>query len=228
MIRIKGKSGVDLVNKIYFEPRAGFTRGKHQVPSFEYPLLYGHKCMRCSNVIQALFKAPSMFDLWPYEETVLLSQGEKNAGELRKIFPDEKTRFGKSCYKMVFSPAEGGSVKITLRNHIMTHKAIVERKFNGEGLWETGERPCTHAGVFALREDLLVKDFLLFSNIEDYELPKYNIPPIISLIPEDDKTFLTIPAVGTAPPVILVERQSMVYGFHYATRQRMAPFRKTT
>lgn len=229
MIKIRGKAGeADINNKIIFEPRPGFTRGKGQAPSLEFPLLYGHKCQKCGNVIQGLFKAPKMFNLWPYEETVLLSQGEKNSGELRKIYPDEKTKFGKSCYKMAFSPAEGGSIKITLRNHIMNHKAIVERKFDGEGLWEAGyERPCTHAGVFALREDLLLKDFLLFSNIDDYELPKYNIPPIQNVIPIDDTTFITIPAIGIAPPVILVERQSMVYGFHYAMRQRMTPYRKT-
>jgi len=228
MIRLRGKSEAqDPLNKIIFEPRAGFTRGSGAAPSLEFPLVYGHRCPYCSNVIQALFKAPKMFNLWPYEETVLLSQGEKNSGEIRKVFPDDKTRFGKSCYRMDFSPAEGGSVKLTLKNHILRHQAIKDRQYTGEGLWEVGEKACMKTGVFALREDLLVKDFLLFSQIQEAEIQQYNIPPVRDLIPETDTQFKLVPAVGVAPPVILVERQSLVYGFHYQTRPRMQAYKKS-
>lgn len=228
MIRLRGKCEVsDANNKIIFEPRPGFTRGKGAAPELEFPLVYGHRCPTCGNVIQALFKAPRLFSLWPYEETTFLSQGEKNSGEIRKVFPDDKTRYGKSGYRMVFSPAEGGSIKLILRNHVMRHIAISTRKFNGEGLWEEGyERPCTHTGIFSVREDLLVKDWLLFSQLGEYEIPKYTIPPVKDLIPENDPNFKLVPAVGIAPPVILVERQSLVYGFHYQTRPKMAQYRK--
>lgn len=228
MIRLRGKIGEeDKSNKIYFEPRPGYTRGKGAAPSLEFPLIYGHKCPRCSNIMQALFRAPRAFSLWPYEETILLSQGEKNVGEVRRTYPDDKVRFGKSCYNMDFRAPEGGSVKITLKNHMMRPIALAEREANGDGLWEVGERPCTHTGVFSLREDLLVKDFLLFSQIKEHEIPKYNIPPIKDLIPEDDRTFKAIPSVGTAPPVILVERQNLVYGYYYETLKRMLPYKKS-
>lgn len=227
MIKLRGKNEVtDINNKIIFEPRPGFTRGRGAAPQLEFPLIYGHRCPYCSNVVQALFKAPRIFNLWAYEETVLLSQGEKNSGEIRNTFPDEKTKYGKSCYRMEFSPAEGGSIKMILRNHIMRHKAIQERTFNGDGLWEAGERPCTRTGIFSLREDLLIKDWLLFSQISEQEVPKYNLPPVKDLIKEDDTNFKLVPAVGVAPPVILVERQSLIYGFHYQTRPKMNAYRK--
>lgn len=227
MIKLRGKDNlVDPSNRIIFEPRPGFTRGKGAAPELEFPLIYGHRCSYCSNVIQALFKAPRVFSLWAYEETTILSQGEKNSGEIRKTYPDDKTKHGKSCYRIDYSPAEGGSVKITLKNHIMRHCTISERKYNGEGLWEVGERPCTKTGIFALREDLLVKDFLLFSQLGDVEIAQHNIPPVRELIPETDTDFKLIPSVGVAPPVILVDRQSLVYGFHYHTRPRIQPYRK--
>lgn len=227
MIRLRGvNEKEDINNKIIFEPRPGFSRGRGAAPGLEFPLIYGHRCTYCSNVIQALFKAPRTFSLWPYEETVLLSQGEQNSGEIRKTYPDEKTKYGKSCYRMDFSPAEGGSIKLTLKNHILRHVAIAERKYTGEGLWEVGERPCTHAGIFSLREDLLVKDWLLFSQITEQEIVKYNIPPVKDLIPETDTNFKVMPAVGVAPPVILVERTSLVYGYNYQTRPKMTAYRK--
>jgi len=228
MIKLRGKTGVeDPLNKIIFEPRSGFIRGRGAAPTLEFPLIYGHRCPYCSNVIQALFKAPRTFSLWAYEETSILSQGEKNSGDVLKVFPEEKTRFGKSCYRMDFSPAEGGSIKLTLRNHIMNHRAIAERTYDGKGMWEESyERPCTKAGIFSLREDLLVKDWLLFSQISEHEIVKYNIPPIKDLIPESNNNFKLVPSVGVAPPVILVDRQPLVYGYHYQSRPMMNAYRK--
>jgi len=231
MIRLRGKTEEESINnKIIFEPRAGFNKGK--VPVLEFPLIYGHRCPQCQNVIQAVFKAPRPIDLWPYEETTVLSQGEKNAGEVLKTFPDEHTRHGKTCYDIEFSPAQGGSVKLTLRNHIMRHQALHDRDnqktaYRGDFLWVPGEKPCTKTGIFSIREDLAIKDFLLFSQISQYEIPKFNIPPIKDLIPEGDANFKLALAVGVAPPVILVDRQSLVYGFHYQTRPRMEKYRKT-
>lgn len=234
MIKLRGKIETqDPINKIIFEPRAGFTRGERKTPELEFPLIYGHRCQFCNNVIQALFKAPRLFSLWPYEETVILSQGEKNAGEIRKIFPDDKAKYGKSCYRMDFNASEGGSVKITLKNHIMRHSCVKEHSYDGAGLWEVSEKVCIWAGIFSLREDLAIKDWLLFSQLGDgtrsdgdNEISKYKLPAIKDLILDTDTNFKLVPSVGVAPPVILVERQNFLYGFHYQTRKIMAPFKK--
>jgi hypothetical protein len=227
MIKIRGKTEAsDPSNKIIFEPRQGFTR---RAKTLEFPLVYGHKCPTCNNVMQALFKAPKSFSLWPYEETALLSSGENNSGQIRRIFPDEKTKPGKSCYRIDYSPAEGGSVKITLRNHIVRPVVIVERKFNGDGIWEVGyERPCVHAGVFSLREDLLIKDWLLFAQVNEFEVAKYKIPPAEQVIPDNNQYFKLVRSVGQAPPVILVDKQSFVYGFHYYAKPLMQSHLKVT
>jgi len=230
MIKIKGlEEQNSSKNKIIFSPRPGFTRGKWANPELEFPLIYGHRCPYCSNVIQALFKAPQAFSLWPYEETVILSQGEKNAGDIRKIYPDDKTKTGKSLYRMDYSPAEGGSVKITLKNHILRTRVIAERKYTGEGIWEDGEKPCTRTGIFSLREDLLVKDWMLFALVDTgdgREIAKYNFPTIKQIIPENNTDFKLIPAVGEAPPIILVEKQHTPYGYFYQTQALIKPYIK--
>lgn len=232
MIKLRGKHTTqsDDSNKIVFEPRPEYSKNTKELV---FPLIYGHHCPYCSNVMQALFKAPRMFSLWEYEETTLLSQGSKNSGEIRKVYPDNKVKKGKSCYRMDFNPVEGGSVKITLKNHIMRHSAISKRTYDGENIWETGEKPCTWAGIFSTREDLLVKDWLLFSQLGDgtqingdSEISKYDLPTIDKIVQEDDKSFKLIPSVGAAPPVILVDRHDIAYGFHYATRTKIAQYRK--
>lgn len=227
MIRLRGQNEVnDINNKIIFSPRPGFIRGKEKVPELEFPLIYGHKCPYCNNVIQALFKAQKTFSLWPYEETAILSQGEKNSGETLKIFPDNKTKLGKSCYKMDFSFAEGGSIKLTLVNHIMLYRTIVRRDFTGAGLWEEGYKcVCTHTGIFSLREDLLVKDWLLFSILDPNdkilgsEIKKYKLPSSLKdIIEEDNTNYRLVPAIGMAPSVILVDSNSLVYSAEYQVR----------
>lgn len=228
MIKLRGKTGQnDSSNKIIFEPRPGFTRGRGCSPTLDFPLIYGHRCPICSNVMVALFKSPKPFSLWPYEETTILSQGDKNAGEVLKVVPDDKMKYGKSCYQMEFNPVEGGSIKLTLRNHILRHSVLSTRKFDGTGIWdESYERPCLKAGIFSLREDLLIKDFLLFSQITEQEILQYKLPPLKTLLPDSNMEFRTIPAVGVAPPVILVDRQLLVFGFNYKTRSMMLTFKK--
>lgn len=216
MIRISGKEDEkNKLNKITFEPRAGY---KKTHPSLEFPLLYGHRCPYCTNVIQALFESPKPIDLWAYEETFLLSQGEKNAGEVRNVYPNDKTKQGKTCYNNHYSPTGKGYVKIVLKNHIMRHRAIVEGSFNGEGLWEPGEKPCGRSGIFSIREDLLMKDFLLFSKMQPVEVAKYKMPKVREAIKSDNVNFRVVPAIGEAPPIILVEKDSFIFGFHYKSR----------
>jgi hypothetical protein len=215
-------------HKLVLTPRAACQGVKGQ----ELDLVYAHRCPTCGNVIQALFRTPKEVSLWPFEETVVLSQGEKNMGEVRKIFPEPKTKWGSSCYRSQFSAVEGGVQKIVLKNHILRHRAIAERagKPTGEGLWEVGERTCSRTGIFAVKEDLLVKDVLLFSGMSEYELANFNLPPLVEIIPangfQSDSIRLAIP-VGNALPVVLVNREKVVYGFQDEIRPRLTPFKKS-
>jgi hypothetical protein len=165
MIVAINKSG-DNKAKIQFIPRAGFAHSQ----TLERELIYAHKCPVCNNIMQAYFKTPTPINLWPYEETTILSQGEKNGGEVLKIIPNNQSTSNETCYKSDFDKIEGGHQKIVLKNHIVRQRVIAERKYTGEGIWEVGERPCFWTGVFTLREDLLVKDLLLHSKCY---LPSY-------------------------------------------------------
>ena len=210
---------------IRFTKRKGF---KGSVKPLELELVYGHRCPVCGNVMQALFKTEAPVSLWPYEETAVLSQGTKNAGELLKTLPNEKSEYGDSCYESDFQLAGGvGSQKIRLKNHIMRSRALADRQFTGEGLFEVGERCCMKTGIFSIRQDLLVKDFCLFSMMQGVKIPLYNLPNIDQIITgTDDKIGRLVNAVGNAPPVILVERTSLIHGFNFYLEPRLEPYLK--
>lgn len=227
MIRIQGKEGRETGNTVHFEPRSGF-----KVPSRKYNLIYGHVCPHCTNVIQALFEVNRPFSLWPYEETKILSQGTKNSGEFLKTFPEEKTKQNKSCYRYEFSPANNGSVKLILRNHVMNNSVLVTKLFDGNGIWEVGfERPCIKAGLTAIREDLLVKDWLLFSQaqLKPDELNKYNLPKKVGdIIPKADTNFKVINAIGVGSPMILINKDDFLFGYAMHADLLARPFVKST
>jgi hypothetical protein len=152
--------------KITFSPRPGFQKS-HVAKEFD--LIYGHVCPVCGNVITAVFKTESEIPLFPYEETTILSKGEKNAGDVLKIIPNDKN--STTCYNVEFLKTESGSVqKLLMKNHIMRPIASQERFTidvnsgqSGKAVWEAGEDACLMTGVFSEREDLLVKDlFMLF------------------------------------------------------------------
>ena len=200
---------------------------KGEVKNLEFPLVYGHTCPVCKNVMQALFKTPTPINLWPYEETDVLSQGAKNAGELLKTLPNNKSDYGESCYEVSFHPAGGGSQKIRLKNHIMRVRALAERQLTGEGLFEVGERCCPKTGIFSVKQSLLIKDFCLFSMVQSAKLNLYNLPNIDQIIKGDDDTIgRLVTAIGEAPPVIILDRGRLVAGFNFYVEPRLEQYKK--
>jgi hypothetical protein len=215
--------------KVAMTPRTGFrAKAKPQ----EFNLVYGHKCPYCGNVISACFETDKEIDLFPYEETAVLSQGEKNRGELLKTVPNQKDP--KGCYRSeYFGKGSNGRQRLLMKNHIMRVAAIESRFLSNSGdhIWETGERPCMYAGIFSEREDLLVKDLLLLFKFSPSDLAGYNIPKVSQLIPDpqgdsESGQFRWVPAVGTAPPVILAQREYIVGGVNYFLVRMMKPFHK--
>jgi hypothetical protein len=215
--------------KIRLTPRPGFRTKK----ALEFDLIYGHKCPFCSNVITACFKTEQKIDLFPYEETSILSQGEKNRGELLKTVPNRKDPDG--CYRSEhFGKGADGIQRLLMKNHIMHASAIESRSRDesGESLWEPGERPCMYAGVFSEREDLLIKDLLLLFKFHPTNISSYNIPKVKEIIPDpagdpEAGQFRWIPAIGDAPPVVLSERNYIKGGMNYFLSNLMKPFTKT-
>lgn len=213
MIKLRGKF-------IAFEPRAGFKRGSKAQPEIRREIIYGHTCPICGNLMQAYFNTESAIDLWPYEETVVLSQGEKNMGEIRKIFPDNKAKLGSSCYKSTFHSATK-SQKIVLKNHILKFEGLSNRVYGGDNFWEVGERTCVKAGFFSLREDMLIKDILCAYGYSHYDIAHYDLPSITldKIVSATGQNFRKVLAVGNAPPVLLTDREALngLYGSNYSS-----------
>jgi hypothetical protein len=229
LLRPKPPNSSDEVKpQIVFTPRPGFKRTHNELSR---ELIYAHRCPVCGNVMQAFFHTSEEIKLWVYEETTLLSQGEKNAGEIRKIYPDEKAKPGESCYRSYFDQFSH-SQKLVLKNHILRQRSIQDRqgKYGGEGAWEIGERPCLKTGIFALREELLIRDVLLFGTMPDHEVMNYNIPNLQVLLTPlgagDPVLFQVVPPVGDALPVVLVDREDVVNGYSYTVRPRLANYLK--
>jgi hypothetical protein len=211
--------------KIIFSIREEY---KGDAKQLEFELIYGHRCPICGNVIQALFKTPKPINLWPYEATAILSSGTKNAGEIRRIIPDDKSKYGDSCYESTFHLAGGGSQKIRLKNHIMRVRVLEKMDYTGEGLFEVGERCCPKTGIFSVRKDLLMKDLCLFSMMLNQKVNMYNLPDIEAVIPNgiDNKIGQTVKAIGNAPPVVLVDRTMVVHGFTFYLEPRLEQYKK--
>jgi hypothetical protein len=231
MISIAGKEFTS-GGKIGFSPRQGFKRTH---TALEFDLVYGHTCPVCDNVIQAVFKTPKPVSLWPYEQTRVLSQGDKNMGDLLKVIPDDKTPEGESCYRSNFYRSEDGQAlqRIVLRNHIVRTIVIQDRAidYNGDKVLEVGERCCPLIGVFSVREDLLMKDLFLLFKGSHAELEGYNLPKVQEMIPDRTgdpvkKMYIWTPAIGVAPPVILTERNNVIQGYNYYLKQLLEPFKK--
>jgi hypothetical protein len=96
VIELSGKPG-DLNGQIRFTPRPGFKKA-HK--TLERELVYGHYCPRCMNVVQALFFTDEPVDLWPYEETNVMStsKSEEKIGTILKIVPNRESKAGYTNY----------------------------------------------------------------------------------------------------------------------------------
>lgn len=228
MIELSGKIG-DPEAKIRFTPRDGSEK---RVEPLEFPLLWGHRCGRCGNVVNALFETHTEVDLFPYEATCVLSQGEKNAGEILKFVPNKKDK-GNYESTMLVTP-KGGLQRLRLKNHVARLSIVQDRPtFGSECVNEVGERTCPLTSIFSPREELLIKDLLLLFAFQTTELPQYNLPSIEALIPDPnghastDNRFRWARAIGRDPlPIIFVERQYLQSGLNWWLVTAMKPFLK--
>jgi hypothetical protein len=196
-------------SQIEFRPRYKFA----SLGTMYRDLIYGHTCPVCKNLIQAYFMTDSPVDLEPYEETRVLSQGDKNGGELLKIIPNLEDN--SSGYKTrFFQTREGNSQLIQLKNHLACWKGLAGDR---DDLFEPGERCCFYSGVAPRREQDIGRDVSALLNYPYFESRKDK--PIVPV--EFIQTWLEtstayrnsgmrlVPAVGKAGPVVLISRTGM-------------------
>jgi hypothetical protein len=141
-------------SRIEFSPRSRYSRVESTI---QHELISGYTCPICNNVIQALFLTDKPVDIEKYEETRVLSQGEKNSGELLKVIPggEEPGNYKQSFYKM----PDGNAQKITLKNHVINWEGVGSG--DRDDLFEVGERCCKYSAVISLMEADVIKDLAM-------------------------------------------------------------------
>ena len=206
-------------NTIEFSPRAGFVRKAKPVSA---KIEFAHICPSCNNVIQALFHTDSEVDLWPYEETRKMSidKNGKKPIELVGVIPSKDDIIGKTHYN-VYYDAKTKSQKIVLKNHVLRFETI-DLKNTAENVdWEPGGKVCELAGLFSLREDLLIRDYVLFSRINESKVWNYPAKSVSDMrFTERFKVNgFPVEAVGEAPPVILITYRNINRGWEHSVKE---------
>jgi hypothetical protein len=194
---------------IRFTPRHRF---RSTAPTLECELISGHFCPWCANIIQAFYTTTKPVDLSLYEETRVISQGEKNEGELLKIVPGEE---GKTAYKdEFFKTPKGNSQRITLKNHVVNWKGTGNR----DDYFEPGERCCIYTSVISMQGRDMAHDLAIVAGYNLDSAERYiKTNPTAEFIVKWLKTEVSwstlemksVMPVGVAPPALLIKRSTM-------------------
>ena len=211
MISLTGKPG-DKNFQVEFTPRWGYKTGRKTMVREG---LYGHYCSTCSNVINVAFFTKKPVDLWPIEESNIISRAKDKFGESLQTVPGNDSKEGTTQYNSTFFDTSNGQVQVlTLKNHILGYQGIVK----GDTLksnFQTGECPCYYAGCFSFNSDLLLKDVFSFWGFRNQNFPEVKKPTLEEFVEAGkDSGFKLIPAYGEAPPVILFPRSKVQEGFN--------------
>jgi hypothetical protein len=219
--------------RIQFSPRPRF-KTSHKL--IERELVYGHYCPLCMNVVQALFLTDEPVDLWPYEATNVMSMGKSDAklGTVLKVVPHAESKRGHTCYTSTVLPGSGDPGQhIVLKNHVLKYHGIENETNATDRFFEPGDRTCEYTGAFALRGDLLVRDICHFMRWEVAEMARYNLPSVEEFLTVAAAyDFRSLPAYGSAPPVVLFPRTKMTpqnkwdKGWGWQMRSIMKSFEK--
>lgn len=205
MIRLIEGSGKSA--RILFSPRVGFRRGASKVNELERTLVYGHVCPVCRNVIQALFLTDTQVNLWPYEETIEISEGKETMGEVLHYWPKPDSHHGYSQYtSMRLHTTQGDAQKIVLKNHVLKYHGIDANKNGGYTHFVSGGHMCSLTGIASHRPDLLICDLMHFYRLPDVDKNawKNSLPPLDDFIAAGEAYGMrTIPTIGEGPRVVL-------------------------
>lgn len=212
--------------EIVFTPRVGFSKVHKQKT---YKLEYAHVCPGCGNVIQALFHTDQEVDLNPYEETRIMTidTDGKKPMELKGFSPDEKDP-NKTHYN-VYYDAKTKSQKIVLKNHILRFESIDLKNADEKADWEPGGKVCELSGLFSLREDLVMRDYVLFSRINESKVWDFPVKSISDVKFNNKLRVCGFPveAIGDAPPVILIRYNIINRGWEHAVSEFLGHIKNT-
>lgn len=202
---------------IRFSPRTSYKTDK----TIECDLEHGYVCPYCNNVIMAMYYTENPINLDKYEETRVLSQGDKNEGDLLKIIPNWEDAEGN--YRTEFyKTANGNAEKIVLKNHVINWKGA--GSYNRKEFFEPGDRCCTFTTLISLRPENLIRDL---ASVSGYSLQAYNRYETTNTDP--DVPFIrnwldtsyswinlemrSISSIGTGVLAIQIKRKTLEAGF---------------
>ena len=118
---------------------------------------------------------------------------------------------------------------IVLKNHVLKYHGIEQETHTTDRYFEPGERPCEYAGAFAVREDLLIRDVCHFGRMDVAHIENYNLPSVTDFLTFGvNYEYRSLPAYGTAPPVVLFPREWLAQrrGHAWQLRSILQPFAK--
>jgi len=209
MIRLVPRGPEDSL--IEFSPR---LKGKGNPITRD--LVYGHHCDWCGNVIQAMFLTDEEVRIHPYEATKVISQGDKNEGELLKIVPNSTDRA--SAYRVdMYRTKNGNAQLIRLKNHMLRWEGVTSG--NVDDFFEVGERCCRYAGIYTRNEEEIINEMALVCNYNRLMvgLAKVHIP--LSFLSEWKPPYTwsslnhkLVPAIGKGNTMMMIARTTLKAG----------------
>ena len=196
---------------IRFTPRFAYRK----LGPLECDLIHGHFCMYCNNLIQALYYTDKPIDLPKYEETRVLSQGEKNDGELLKIVPNAED---KGNYRVeYFRTPNGNAEQITLKNHVLNFAGL--SVLGRDLFFEVGERCCSYTALIPLRAETMIRELAVVAGFSLEGAKRYTegtepTPEWVAEYFKKTQDYLTkeirtTPAVGDSQMALLLKRKSI-------------------
>jgi hypothetical protein len=194
---------------IRFTPRSQYK----YLRTLECDLVQGYSCLFCNNIVQALFYTDKAIDIEKYEETRVLSKGEKNEGDLLKIVPN---MYDPGNYKVdTYKTANGNAQRITLKNHVINWKGFGKAT---DEFFEVGERCCPFTSIISIQDEDVVRDLVLIGQYS-YQLtlredkPDPDLPFLLNWIDTafswETKGIRYRKAVGSGPPALMLRRETI-------------------
>jgi hypothetical protein len=226
LIKLIGKPG-EKTFEVSFSPRCGFIS---KYSSLAKKGLYAHYCPTCTNVINVAFYTDTPVNLWPYEETNIISMAKDKFGTTLQTIPGVDDQVGTTHYNSKFIKTPEGNIQVlTLKNHILGYQGIV-RDGKETSHFQVGERPCYNVGHFTFNQELVLKDLFSFWGGRNANFSHVNIPDIETFVEASkDLGFRLLTAYGDAPPVILfpLSKISNNYSsFYYELHRILNNFKK--
>lgn len=190
---------------------------KTQEQELSFPLVYGHYCPKCNNLVQALFMTDKRIDPKPWEE-IMTKQLDKD-GHFKRIIPGRHERF-RSRY----------SITTIGRGNVISAE-LIRLADHFEMKEDVSMTPvCNFLAINSAIPEYRLNDLILAHGLnpsqwlvqdKDYEEIKYKL---VSGYPGSD-IYAFVPATGTGPELAIVSRSNQQWVLNMALGNHLKPYK---